>query len=378
MSQPAHVAIVMPCFNEEAVLLRSCSSLGFGPEALTSRADNTTLILVDNASEDRTLSVIEAIRDSSPTGSVLIAHENTRGYVPPRHRGTVVAAELCRYLGISSTDLLLLQADADTSYKLGYVEAMVAASTAGSNILLEGLSEPDKLFTESWPDYIKFVDAVDRRIFANLPPAPLDIIADDKVCGYRLSDYLQWGGHKREFAANGDEIHAESSRLLIRALSVGARKITVPFAVAETSCRRITENAALFFSTAGFPHGKSWREAWHKRNADELQSVNALLEAASDQVTSRYAVDRFFHSLILFSILPRQVATALDHPMSNAEVLDILSEQISRDLTFSRFELDMSPGRVFERGFAFMAENEHSLQVLAAKLTDGSFPNRSC
>ena len=69
-----------------------------------------------------------------------------------------------------------------------------------------------------------------------------EVLIDDKACGYRLSDYQRWGGLRREYLPDGSEIHAETSRMYLRALATaGAKRVRVERAGALTSARRIYE-----------------------------------------------------------------------------------------------------------------------------------------
>ena len=115
-------AIVIPCLNEQHNLTATCRSLGFG--AGQHPAADTVLILVDNGSEDATVTVAKAIQHESRSGSVIVAIEPDRGYVPPRHHGIRVAQAVAADRGVPLQDVLILQADADTIYGDCYIEAM--------------------------------------------------------------------------------------------------------------------------------------------------------------------------------------------------------------------------------------------------------------
>jgi glycosyltransferase involved in cell wall biosynthesis len=115
-------SIVIACLNEESRLAATCRSLGFGDGLQP--ATNATLILVDNGSTDGTRAVAKVIQSLAPAGSVVVAEEPERGHVPPRHRGNIVATELAQRRGFAQADTLLVQADADTTYSDGYLEAL--------------------------------------------------------------------------------------------------------------------------------------------------------------------------------------------------------------------------------------------------------------
>src|SRR3546814_5724652 len=84
-----HVAIVIPCLNEQDSLASTCASLGFCGSDVQPPVD-TSLILVDNGSADQTATVMGEIQRAAPD-RVILANESERGYVPPRHRGALVA-----------------------------------------------------------------------------------------------------------------------------------------------------------------------------------------------------------------------------------------------------------------------------------------------
>lgn len=289
-------------------MAKTCASLGFGTQQSTS--PNITLILVDNGSNDRTLDVAEAIRANSQPESVLIAHEPERGYVPPRHRGNLIAAELARTQG-SLRDFLILQADADTNYSEGYIDAMCAvAESASSNVLFKArTSYPDE-FIRQHGDYIALCDKADANFEFLISDHPEDVIIDDKACGYRLSDYFRWGTHQREFLTDGDEVFAETTRLYLRAKTFAADAILVDDALAQHSMRRLFEHAGLDLATSGFPREESWRIRWSAA-LSEIKSISALMASTHTPILAEALTLRRRHVLGLFGILPWHVARSL-------------------------------------------------------------------
>ena len=156
--------IVMPCLNEEDELEAACASLGFGLAAETGPA-KTTLILVDNGSTDRTPEIMQHIWRSSRKGAVIITHESERGFVPPRRHGIERAAALAEIEGLSQSDVLILQADADTRYRSGYVAAMLAAGeTSEPLILIEGRAAVSSEFSMLHPTYQALAERVDASV----------------------------------------------------------------------------------------------------------------------------------------------------------------------------------------------------------------------
>jgi len=199
------VAVVLPSLNEEKTILETCKSLGFNREAITRSGPNAFLFIVDNESTDKTLELARQLQLDSPPGSVIIGHEEERGYVPPRHKGNTLVTEFANQRGLSHSDILLLQVDADTQYEKGYIESMRSASKAlGPNLLLEGLAEFPPEFRDSFPEYVDSCRNTDERTLSILDTlVPGDIICPDAVCGYRLSDYFYWGGTQENTSTLG-------------------------------------------------------------------------------------------------------------------------------------------------------------------------------
>lgn len=292
-------------------MAKTCASLGFGIQQSTSA--NITLVLVDNGSNDRTLDEAEAIRANSQPDSVVIAEEAERGYVPPRHRGNLIAAELARRKG-SLRDFLILQADADTHYCDGYVDAMRdAAESVPPNALFKARTSYPNEFLQQHGNYVALCDKADADFESLLSDHPEDVIIDDKACGYRLSDYFRWGKHRREFLADGDEVFAETTRLYLRAKTFAADAILVDDALAQHSVRRLLEHAGLDLATSGFPREESWRI---RRSAalSEIKSISALMANTHTSIVAEALTLRRRHLLGLFGILPWHVARSLGLP----------------------------------------------------------------
>jgi glycosyltransferase involved in cell wall biosynthesis len=308
--------IVIPCLNEARLIARTAHSLGFGAGAASDR--DTQLVLVDNGSTDTTWSVLETIREQAAPGTVVLAHEGERGYVPPRHRGTLIASEIAADQGVASEDVLILQGDADTVYEPGYLSAMrQAADAVGPNHVLEGRTHPPHRFMHDHPGFQQLADLVDREV-APLAQGIEDVVIDDKVAGYRLSDYQSWGGHRRDYMSTGAEVHAETTRLFIRARRLGAKRREVDHAWASPSRRKIQRNPVRHFATAGFPREEAWWRAWNAvyPGPHDLQAFDDLAQRAAlgPAIAMRRA-----HLLALFSTLPKAVALSLDGATSDVD-----------------------------------------------------------
>ena len=345
-----HVGVVIPCLNEELTLAATAASLGFGegePPA------ETYLVLVDNGSTDNTLQLAKRIQAESPPGRVIVGTEPVQSYVSPRHRGNRIMRKFARSRGIIESDILLLQADADTNYAKGYVEALRKCSrTEGPNVIVEGCMNHPQDFLKDYPSYIQLCKEVDAEFEYCLSDHPDDVIIDDKNCGYRLSDYFKWGGHRREFTNSGDEIHSETSRLYIRAKRTNCRRVRTDEAVARHSTRREVECPSFVFATAGFPRELSWRLRWTSlyKGANSLKAFANRHKNREIQIAIGY---RRMHLLALFFILPLHVCQSLglrSNLSNHPEATKVLSQLPTR----SRRSCLAKPGVMIEDALKFV------------------------
>lgn len=325
---PLTVAIILPCLNEEATLRSTCASLGFGTKDGHQPTD-CFLFIVDNRSSDRTARIAQEVRASSRPGTVFVTQEDERGYVPARHAGVEVATRtLAGQAQIPSESVLALQADADTIYTAGYVDAMRSASElAGRGGLVSGLAELPADFILRHAGYQAMVQAIDHAALYPLAPATPDVICCDAVCGYRLDQYFAWGGHRREYDPNGDEILAETTRLYLRSLLHGTFLVHVDTAIAYPSPRKIVTHPAREFASAGFPRNARWKSEWDSRY-ERLGGINELI-SNQDNLTVRASVrTRKRHSVALFGLLPVHVSRALDRepPPNQAQLAEVAGQ----------------------------------------------------
>jgi glycosyltransferase involved in cell wall biosynthesis len=318
-------AIVIPCLNEERYIESAASSLGFG-ETGAPAADDVFLFLVDNGSTDRTPAVMERIASASRPGSVRILVEPERGFVPPRRRGAFAAADLVAELGIEPEDVLILQADADTLYLPEYSQRMWEALAGRQGFLLEGAIRRSAEFDAAHPEYRALERSIDDEMEAAGVGDNEEVIVDDKACGYLLSDYVRWGGHFREQDRLGGTIHAETTRLFLRArLRHGAVKIRVNPAQAESSRRRIIEEPALHFATSGFPREDAWVKAWRDRHPTAW-TVDGFARSSDHPDVREACFYRRAHDLALFALLPWVVGRAAGEPVpDDSRALRLLS-----------------------------------------------------
>lgn len=306
-STEIHVAIVLPFLNEQETLANTCRSLGFGM-GTNSTPRNATLFLIDNGSTDRSADIAKQIKGDTLAGRVVIGYELERGYVPPRHRGNMMVRAFAHSTDKGEHDVLILQADADTQYGDGYIEAMRSVMQAkGANVLVEARTVYPLEFKAAHPAYIQLCDKVDE-VYAELfaPPAA-DVIVDDKVSGYWLSDYFGWGGHQREYAARGGEIHAETSRLYMKARTKGAERVRVDSAIAYPSLRKVLQEPALHFASAGFPREASWNEKWREIYSGPTTIDDFCYNISHPEVQRAIQV-REQHLIAIFSVLPIHVS----------------------------------------------------------------------
>lgn len=345
--------IVMPCLNEEAVLAATCASLGFG---CLDRASplHTRLVLVDNGSEDRTFAVMQDIQRRSPTNSVILASEPERGYVPPRHRGVLVARDAAMRDHCPEDSVLIVQADADIRYQAGYVLAMQrAAESAGPNVMVEAIVKTPPEFAQSYPAYQRLSDRVDASVKECCVSDADDVIVGDAVCAFRLSDYFAWGGHLREFDPDGEEIHAETSRLYMKARTVGASRMRAPNALAWPSRRRVLENAVLYFATIGFPRGAAWSASW-VQCYDGPSGLAAFERSDAQMALARAIVARQAHELVLFGVLPAWIAKMIGSRTLSDELSAKFTPLLSLLPSVSTNDIKQGPGRVLHEALSLM------------------------
>ncbi|MGX5805044.1 glycosyltransferase family 2 protein [Bradyrhizobium sp. Arg314] len=351
-----HTAVAIPCLNEAATLVKVCASLGYSDQTRTPPPD-TTLILVDNGSTDGTVSAMAAIRSAHP-GAVIMGVEFERGYIPPRHRGVLLAKEMADARGIPADALLILQADADTLYDQNYVQAMQKAAAMAPGNLIEGVAHEDFSFEAAHPGYEARCAATDAVVAGLLVPEAEEVILDDKVAGFRLSDYLRWGGLQREFDRDGDEIHAETSRLYIRAKTFGAGRVRVGDAIAFPSRRKLEADPLAYFATAGFPREAGWRQRWAASHKRVLSLDDFERSGDSERLIKHAAFVRQMHMLVLFALVPIHVQLALGTSARSAlgSPLGQLLKAVAVDLETVKTQ----PGQILD-AFLHLADDNPEL-----------------
>ena len=178
-----------------------------------------------------------------------------------------------------------------------------------------------------------------------------DVVVDDKCCGYWLADYRKWGGHQREYDAKGHEIHAESTRLFMRAKVSGARRVHVDGATARHSIRRWLERPLREFASAGFPRTRTWQDTWAATEAlvSGLPDVSKPLSQAWQDALA----ERRRHMVALFNRLPLHVASCMVGTASSECCAG--NRLRGEPLPFRTIQdLEHSPGMLMEDIFASM------------------------
>ncbi|WFR98057.1 glycosyltransferase family A protein [Rhizobium tumorigenes] len=301
-------AIVIPCLNERDLIPATAASLGFGEGP---PPKDTILVLVDNGSKDGTLAVLKEIQQRAGVGLVFVGEESNRGYVPPRAKGNEIATMVADARNIKPDRLLILQADADTRYSDHYVRAFqTAASNEKRSAMFEGTTAVPHRFLDGHPGFQRLADRVDADMARYLVGEDLDVIVDDKVAGYTLSSYQQWGGFRRDYSADGNEIHAETSRLFMRAKGRGAVRVRIPDAEATPSRRKILRNPIRHFATAGFPRDETWWRRWSNAY-DGPRDLAAFEGGGAFGILKSVIKAREAHLLGLFSLLPLLVEESM-------------------------------------------------------------------
>jgi hypothetical protein len=309
MSDVQHwCAVVMLCLNEQNSLAAACRSLGFG--GAKSVPERCLLILVDNGSTDATLEICHGLR--SEVGEVVVVvQEPVRGHVPARHCGNVAAANFADTHGISLSEFIVVQADADTQYSPGYVDRMreaISSVPAGSSIG-QAISLLSSDVRASYPRVVAAIDLIDEVLESRFGSSQYDVVVDDKACVYRLADYERWGGHRREYLRNGDELLAETTRLAITGLTYGATRIDVADASVIHSQRRLLRDAAQELAAAGFPYSK--RRIFPGIQPVTLDDLERRVVAGDRELWDAIGAVRASHLLALMVLLPAHLARVL-------------------------------------------------------------------
>ena len=238
-------------------------------------------------------------------------------------------------------------------------------AAVGANVLLEGSIGRANDGDPHLLAYRELELKVDQVVRAYEVDDAQETVVDDKVCGYRLIDYQRWGGLQREYAADGSELNAETTRLLLRARALtGATRRRVERAGALTSPCRILENPGLYFCTAGYPRERGWITHFRAAVARDGGPRVVLGEALSyaNHAAIRY---RLGHTLALFWILPWLTATLLEgRPATQVRAMGLDPQ------SFSRSDLADRPGAVVTRLLAMMDEPATALSRLLDQHAD--------
>jgi len=364
------VVVAMPCLDEEAGVEPVCRSLGFGPSAEQPGVESV-LVLVDNGSRDGTLSAMQRVAAGSPMGSVRVVREPSVGFVPARHRGALEARRVAGERGVSEDDVLLIQADADTIYMPEFLATMARCSShAGIGSLIEGYSEAEPA-SEEFAAYRRLETMVDAAAAGALLDDEFDSVVDDKVAGLRLSDYFAWGGHRREWASDGDEILAETTRLYMRGRLLGGRRCRAE-AFAWTSLRRVVENPGLAFATAGHPRGSKWRKKWSDAYVGP-STVAKFDTPLSLEAAVQLVHMRVMHIVALFRLLPTWMAVSLGPRDRERPASLDGSPSFEVGATSPGAVVDWATSRPWEEILAVLGSNARDVEEAVMAATKGEF-----
>jgi hypothetical protein len=298
----------MPCLNEQDNLVAACRSLGFG--RAQEAPERCFLVLVDNGSTDATLDVCRRLRDVVGD-AIAVVREPRRGHVPARHCGNVMAARVAAERGIPRSEVIVIQADADTRYSPGYVDAVRKVISNPSVVSPVGQAVtrlPPDLAT-AYPTVFARVDSIDREIEQRFGFSRYDFVVDDKACAYGLGDYVRWGGHRREYFGDGLELLAETTRLTIAGLAYGAERIDIVEASVVHSQRRLLSDAAQELAAAGFPY--VGRRIFPDTQAVTLEHLERGAVAGDRKLLASISTVRAAHLAALMVVLPAHVGRAL-------------------------------------------------------------------
>lgn len=289
--------VVVPCLNEEDGLAATCASLGFGQGG----EPIGRLVLVDNGSTDGTSSVMRRVRDASPAGQVLLVQEPRRGYVSARRAGMAAVLERTRLDQVPLASTLVVQADADTVYLPGYVDALVTACSGQRGLLLEGCALTSREFNTQFHEFTALCREVDVPMERWFAAETEQVVIDDKVCAFLLADYCDWGEHQEDLGPDGQPIHAETTRLFMRARAKGrVWRVQVEAAQALPSRRKLLTQAPGYFASSGFPRDAAWMSAWGQHDPASAFLVSPRTRASLDRLIR----SRQRHQLALFALLP--------------------------------------------------------------------------
>lgn len=358
-----HAFAVMPCYNEQDILQDTCMSLGFGTGIKPPAGAH--LILVNNNSVDNTQLIAEKITAASGSKNVTVCFEAESGFVPARRKGNEVVSDICNQRGLPMEDVVVLQVDADTIYGEQYVNFIQKAFMhVPSNTIVQA--------TIDYPDLLKrkykfFFDSMyeidDEYSFLYKLDSSNDVLIDDKIASYRLSDYYSWGCHQREYSPEGEEILAETTRLFLRAKALGAKRIDLAGATAIHSGRRIEEHPLLSFAAGGFPRETNWQKKWTERMGkyhDEL-GIQKMISKIPEEVVYQ----RELHILALLYVLPMHVQRALGSVTNCQSEIDQFT--MSHLPLKSRRYLEEHPGSFLIDVFNLIDDHGNELLSLAKK-----------
>ncbi|RNL50533.1 glycosyltransferase family A protein [Pedobacter jejuensis] len=364
MGNISHIFVVVPFYNEELTLAATIQSLGFGKGFPTVK--HKTLILVNNNSTDSGERIVTELCKDSIAESVFLFQQSEQGIVASRKAGNEHARNIVVKSRINQESILIIQADADTIYSTGYLDAMrLKAEEVGANVMIEAETGYPASFSEKGKVFLHTCEDIDQECEVYFSDYPDDLIIDDKAVAYRMQDYFSWGGHRVIHNENGDEILAETTRLFIAAKLKGASRAKTSGASVIHSVRDILTDPSLVFATAGFPRERQWVQNF--RLLDYQFHLNGKgMDYLMDQ--------RRLHLLAIFCVLPAHFI----HIIGGEQILNPVSQFALINLpTRTKIEIHGRAELIFEDVFNLLSEHGQSLLHLifnnrrfCGKLTD--------
>ncbi len=361
---PEWTAFVMPCLNEEALLVATCRSLGFGHGLEPPQQSH--LIIVDNGSTDSSVQQCLDLQQVVGRDAITVVNEPIRGHVPARHRGVEAAATLALAAGAEPADTVIVQVDADTTYSPTYAATIVEALRASPNpnTMVVATTTLDPTASQRAPLLTAAMRRIDAAVSQVFPPHRLDVLIDDKACAYSLASYRRWGGHRREYRTDGSELLAETTRMFTAAQVSGATQLEAEMARATHSQRRMFSDAAEILATAGYPYPQ--RTSFTGSEQTTLDMLERQAATDLEKLIDQIARPRVTHLLALTQVLPEYIASTLGAGEPNP----VLREVVRSLPELNKEVVERQPGRLLDAVLSQISTTCKELRVLVDRTVD--------
>lgn len=264
------VSIIIPVYNEEENIYRTIQSLlnqiDFNGEKIN---NSYQIILVDNNSNDKTISIVKSIIHEKKVKNIFIVHEKTKGIIATRIRG--INAILHKEGSIKYTKYLSF-CDGDITVQNKWVASIIS--------IFEDTSTDIISFDGTFPfEFWKEVPRLARRYYNEVG----DVFFNERTVSHfkfkenkskfnhtiykrfirpvsggcyaiRSSTYKRSRGYQREFVKkNGElkEVDGPTWRLSFELYNLGAHFLYLKKPFFECSARRILMDPKSFFKIKG-------------------------------------------------------------------------------------------------------------------------------